>query len=81
MDSLLAIGHDAGIPVVEDCAQGLCCENDGGLVGTMSVISAFSLNHFKHIDCGSGGMVLIDDEMRNFASLFLDKCYKREEKI
>lgn len=82
MDSLLTIGREAGIPVVEDCAQALCAEYQGRLAGTMSLISAFSLNHFKHIDCGSGGMVLTDDEgIRYFASLFLDKCYQREENL
>src|SRR5438876_12267210 len=50
--------------------------------GTMVVISAFSLNHFKHITCGSGGMVITeDDRLRYLASLFLDKCFQREEKI
>lgn len=82
MDPLLAIGQEAGIPVVEDCAQALCSEYKGRLAGTMGVTAAFSLNHFKHIDCGSGGMVLTDDDgMRYFASLFLDKCYQREEKL
>jgi perosamine synthetase len=80
MDSLLDIAQQAGIPVVEDCAQALGCKYKGRLAGTMGVIAAFSLNHFKHIDCGSGGMVLTDDDgMRYFASLFLDKCYQREE--
>ena len=48
----------------------------------MGSIAAFSLNHFKHIECGSGGMVLTgDDRQRYRASLFLDKCYQREEGI
>lgn len=82
MDALLAIGRQAGIPVVEDCAQAYCCEYKGRLAGTMGAISSFSLNHFKHIECGSGGMVLTDDDdLRYRASLFLDKCYQREEGI
>jgi dTDP-4-amino-4,6-dideoxygalactose transaminase len=82
MDEMLEIGREFGIPVVEDCAQAYCCEYKGRLAGTMGAISAFSLNHFKHITCGSGGMVLTgDDQLRYRASLFLDKCYQREEKI
>ena len=82
MDALLEIGKAAGIPVVEDCAQAYCCETQGRLAGTMGAISAFSLNHFKHITCGSGGMVATnDDALRYRASLFLDKCYQREEGI
>ena len=82
LDPLIAIGRERGIPVVEDCAQAYGCEYKGRPAGTFTGISSFSLNHFKHISCGSGGMVLTDDDhLRYIASLFLDKCYQREEKI
>jgi len=82
MDAFLEMGRARGIPVVEDCAQAYFCEYKGRLAGTMGAISAFSLNHFKHITCGSGGMLLTNsDELRYRASLFLDKCYQREERI
>jgi perosamine synthetase len=82
MDALLAIGRDTAMPVVEDCAQAPCCLYRGKLAGTMGAINAFSLNHFKHITCGSGGMVVTnDDQLRYHASLFLDKCFQREEGI
>lgn len=82
MDGFLSIGRELGIPIVEDCAQAYLCEYKGRLAGTMGTISTFSLNHFKQITCGSGGMVLTDDEhLRYLASLFLDKCYQREEGI
>lgn len=82
LDSLLSIGAEFGIPVIEDCAQAFGCEYKGELVGRRGLINCFSLNHFKHITCGSGGMVLTDDDrLRYFSSLFLDKCYQREEGI
>jgi dTDP-4-amino-4,6-dideoxygalactose transaminase len=82
MDALTAIGRERGIPVIEDCAQAYGTAYKGRLAGTFTAISAFSLNHFKHITCGSGGMVLTDDDrLRYVASLFVDKCYQREEKI
>lgn len=82
MDGFLALGRERGIPVVEDCAQSYCCYYKGRLAGSMGVINSFSLNHFKHITCGSGGMVLTnDDALRYHASLFLDKCYQRDEGI
>lgn len=82
MDAFLALGRKAGIPVIEDCAQAYYCSYNGKLAGTMGAINAFSLNHFKHITCGSGGMVLTnDDQLRYRASLFLDKCFQREEGI
>jgi perosamine synthetase len=82
LDALLSIGKEAGIPVIEDCAQAFGCEYKGELVGKRGAISSFSLNHFKHITCGSGGMVLTDDDhLCYLSSLFLDKCYQREEGI
>ena len=82
MDAFLRLGREAGIPVVEDCAQAYYCSYQGKLAGTMGAINAFSLNHFKHITCGSGGMVLTnDDQLRYRASLFLDKCFQREEGV
>ena len=82
MDAFLKIGKEIGIPVVEDCAQAYYCYYQGKLAGTMGAINAFSLNHFKHITCGSGGMVLTnDDPLRYRSSLFLDKCFQREEGI
>jgi len=82
MDTFLQIGRETGLPIVEDCAQACYCYYQGKLAGTMGAINAFSLNHFKHITCGSGGMVLTDDdELRYRGSLFLDKCFQREEGI
>ncbi len=81
-DTLMSIAHEFGLAIVEDCAQAYGCEYKGKLAGTMAPISAFSLNHFKHITCGSGGMVLThDDRLRYLASLYLDKCFQREEGI
>lgn len=82
MDGFLALGRETGLPILEDCAQAYCCLYRGKLAGTMGAINAFSLNHFKHISCGSGGMILTDDDrLRYHASLFLDKCYQRDEGI
>ena len=82
MDAFLELGREFNVPVVEDCAQAYGTVYKGRMAGTMGVISAFSLNHFKHITCGSGGMVITnDDHLRYLASLFLDKCFQREEKI
>ena len=79
MDAFITLSKKYNIPVIEDFAQTYLGEYKNKSAGTMSPISSFSLNHFKHITCGSGGMILTnDDDMRKFASLFLDKCYDRE---
>lgn len=81
-EAILRLGSEHSIPVIEDCAQAYGCHYEGELVGRRGVISSFSLNHFKHISTGSGGMILTDDDrLRYFASLFLDKCYQREQGI
>jgi perosamine synthetase len=82
MDAFLELGREFNLAIVEDCAQAYGTTYQGRRAGTMGAISAFSLNHFKHITCGSGGMVITDDDrLRYLASLFLDKCFQREEKI
>jgi dTDP-4-amino-4,6-dideoxygalactose transaminase len=82
LDSLLAVAREAGVPIIEDCAQAWGCQYCGRAVGSFTELAAFSLNHFKHIECGSGGIVVTDDDrLRYRASLFLDKCYQREEGV
>src|SRR5213592_2398675 len=62
MDAFLELGREFNLPIVEDCAQAYGTLFQGRLAGTMGAISAFSLNHFKHITCGSGGMVITEDD-------------------
>jgi len=82
MDALLDIARETGLPLIEDCAQAYGCRYKGRLAGAMTPLAAFSLNHFKHIECGSGGMILTDDDQFRYrAALFIDKCYQREEGI
>ncbi|MBN2150168.1 MAG: DegT/DnrJ/EryC1/StrS family aminotransferase, partial [Candidatus Lokiarchaeota archaeon] len=79
IDEILEIATDKGLPVVEDCAQAWYTRYKGRLVGTLGDISTFSFNHFKLINCGSGGAVMTNnDELEEFARLFVDKCYFRD---
>lgn len=79
MDRLLAIARKHRVPVVEDCAQAHYTFYKGRLCGTFGDISCFSLNHFKHITTGSGGMVLTNrSDLEEVAKLFVDKCYFRD---
>ena len=82
LNALLEIGREKGLAVIEDCAQAYGCEYDGELVGRRGCLASFSLNHFKHITTGSGGLIVTDDDhLRYLASLYLDKCFQREEGI
>jgi perosamine synthetase len=79
IDELKSIAAEHGLPLVEDCAQAWYTHYKGQLCGTFADISAFSLNHFKLITSGSGGMVLTNrDDLEESVKLFIDKCYFRD---
>jgi dTDP-4-amino-4,6-dideoxygalactose transaminase len=56
------IAKEHSLVLIEDCAQawGACWQ--GRPVGTIGDIACFSLNDFKHISCGDGGIVGTNDE-------------------
>ncbi len=79
IEEFIALGKRYNIPVIEDCAQAHYTMYRGKLVGTFADISAFSLNHFKHINTGSGGMVMTNrDDLEEIVKLFIDKCFFRD---
>lgn len=65
--------------LIEDCAQAFGCRYRGEPVGTIGDIGCFSLNEFKHISCGDGGIVVTRNErLARQIRLAADKCYSRE---
>lgn len=69
----------AGIALIEDCAQSYLAEIGGRLAGTVGDIGCFSLNEFKHIACGDGGMCLTRDaHLARRIRMATDKSYSRE---
>lgn len=78
IDEIVKVCHAKGIYVIEDCAQSYCCEYKGKYVGAWGDIGCFSLNDFKHISAGDGGMVIMNDsELYHKAVMFADKNYNR----
>lgn len=78
LDGLRAVCQIHGIPLIEDCAQAQGCLYRGKAVGTVGDIGCFSLNEFKHISCGDGGLIVTDDEgLADRLRLAVDKCYDR----
>jgi dTDP-4-amino-4,6-dideoxygalactose transaminase len=78
LGALKAICDQHGLILIEDCAQAFGAEYKGRPVGTVGRMGCFSLNEFKHISCGDGGIVVTDDpELAHRIRLGTDKCYDR----
>ena len=78
MDAIMDIAKRHNLKVIEDCAQAYCCYYKGKLVGTIGDVGCFSLNEFKHISAGDGGMCIMKDEqLYRKAGKFADKSYDR----
>jgi dTDP-4-amino-4,6-dideoxygalactose transaminase len=78
LDALRVLCDKHGIVLIEDCAQAWGAEYRRKPIGTVGHIGCWSLNDFKHISCGDGGIVASSDE--RFGPLlqpFGDKCYDR----
>jgi 8-amino-3,8-dideoxy-alpha-D-manno-octulosonate transaminase len=61
MDAILAEAKEAGIRVLEDCAEAPGVLYKGSRVGSLGDIAIFSFQHHKTITSGEGGMVLMND--------------------
>ena len=78
MTALAALCDRHGLVLIEDCAQALGCTYQNRPIGTWGAIGCFSLNEFKHISCGDGGIVLTDDShLAERLRLATDKAYNR----
>ncbi len=78
LDGLARLCAERNIILIEDCAQALGCAFRGRSVGTMGAIGCFSLNEFKHISCGDGGIAVTSDpDLARRLRLATDKCYGR----
>jgi dTDP-4-amino-4,6-dideoxygalactose transaminase len=58
MDAIMKIANEHGLFVVEDCCQACGASYKGKKVGTFGRINAFSMNFYKTISTGDGGMAV-----------------------
>ncbi len=78
LSELKAICDEHDLVLIEDCAQAWGAMHGDKPIGTIGHIGCWSLNDFKHIGCGDGGIVASNDE--RFGPLlqkFGDKSYSR----
>lgn len=79
MDAMMAIARKHNLKVIEDCAQSYLCTYKGKLAGTIGDVGCFSLNDYKHISAGDGGMLLTSDpEIARQLAYYADKHYHRD---
>lgn len=79
VDELRALADAHGLALIEDCAQAWLTELPGGrYAGTVGDVGTLSLQQWKHITCGDGGLTLTDDdELARRMRLFADKGWDR----
>ncbi len=78
---LVELCRERGIKLIEDCAQSWAAKVDGRWVGTSGDVGCFSLNDYKHVSAGEGGLIVTDDEeLYETACLAVDKCYDRHSR-
>lgn len=81
LTELRALADEAGILLIEDCAQAYLSREDPAapMVGTVGELGCFSLQQSKHITTGDGGLVLTDDPgLARAMRLFADKAWPRD---
>ncbi len=61
MREIRAVAAAAGVPIIEDVAQGLGGRSQGMPLGTLGESSMFSFQAIKHITTGDGGMLVLPD--------------------
>lgn len=62
IEKISKIANDNDLILIEDCAQAFGATYKGKSVGTYGQMGAFSLNVYKTITAGDGGMIITDDK-------------------
>jgi dTDP-4-amino-4,6-dideoxygalactose transaminase len=62
MDKIMAIANKYNLFVVEDAAQAIDSFYNGRPLGSIGHFGCFSFHETKNIQCGEGGMLVINDE-------------------
>ncbi|MCC6444189.1 MAG: DegT/DnrJ/EryC1/StrS family aminotransferase [Armatimonadetes bacterium] len=79
LNALRSLCEKRGLMLIEDCAQAFGCTYEGKPIGAIGQMGCFSLNEFKHIACGDGGMIITDDEeLGDMLRRATDKGYNRQ---
>ena len=80
MDALIAVCDELGLLVLEDCAHTMGASWDGKKSGNFGTLAAFSLQSYKHINCGEGGLLVGDDADAMARAVLLSGAYMLYER-
>jgi dTDP-4-amino-4,6-dideoxygalactose transaminase len=62
MTALMALADSLGLTVIEDCAHTMGARWAGQPSGTFGKVGCFSLQAYKHVNGGEGGLLVTNDE-------------------
>lgn len=75
---ILRLCKRRGVKLIEDCAQSWGAMVDERWIGTFGDVGTFSLNDYKHLSAGEGGLIVTNDKgLYATAWRAIDKCYDR----
>jgi perosamine synthetase len=75
LDAALALAHEHGLHIIEDCVHSLGATYDGRQAGSFGCAAFFSSEESKTISTTMGGMVVTDDpELAGRVQAFQAKC-------
>ncbi len=82
MDALNTFASKKGIIVIEDAALSFDAEYKGNKLGTLSQMAIMSFHETKNVSCGTGGMLIINnEELMERASLIYNNGTDKEDFI
>jgi dTDP-4-amino-4,6-dideoxygalactose transaminase len=77
MDAICAVARKHDLVIIEDCCQALGGSYKGHMLGTFGALGAFSLNNYKVINAGDGGLLITaSEEMYQKAFGFHDQGHR-----
>ncbi len=75
MDRLMQICDAAGVTVIEDCAHTMGAAWRGRMSGRDGLIGCYSVQTYKHLNAGEGGLLITDDDEVMARAILLSGSY------
>lgn len=75
MDALMALCRRLGVTVIEDCAHTMGASWRGVPSGRHGVVGCYSMQTYKHVNSGEGGLLVSDDPQVMARAVLLSGSY------